>query len=148
MFLSKYHEIFHSPSLNFEHHINITIRKSLNILAFIKRMSRMHSSPSCLCSIYSDFVHLTQKYGVVEIGILIWQCTSWELNGLRTSLRSYAPYFLKIEHPRHGYCSVSRSLNISILSVCHFTSDTIFISSLHNCIMDIPVFLSSIQFQF
>lgn len=57
--------ISYSPALRFEHYINITIRKFLKILGFIKRISRMYTSPSFLRSLYSALVHLTLEYEVV-----------------------------------------------------------------------------------
>jgi len=44
--------IHYTPSLNFKHHINVTVGKALKVLGFIKRNTKQFSTAHCLCTLY------------------------------------------------------------------------------------------------
>lgn len=65
VFLYKYLGIHFTSSLNFEHHINVTVGKALKVLGFTKRYTKQYSFAHCLCTLYFSLVSSILEYGVV-----------------------------------------------------------------------------------
>lgn len=67
VFINKNLGIHFTPSLNFNHHINVTVCKALNVLGFIKRNTKMFSSIRCHCILYFSLVR-----SILEFGVIVW----------------------------------------------------------------------------
>lgn len=137
---------FLTPTLSFEHHINITVGRALKVLGFIKRNTSLFTSVTCLRSLYFSLVR-----SIVEYGIVVWYPylakDQLRIERVQNRFLSYAAFLLKIDHPTHDYSSVRSSLNIPTLASRRVDADFSFISSLLNGPTDAPDLLSSIYFR-
>jgi len=57
--------IYFTPSLDFNHHINITVCQELKILVFIKRNTKMFCSVHCLRTLNLSLVRPILEYGTI-----------------------------------------------------------------------------------
>jgi hypothetical protein len=138
--------IHFTPSLNFDHHINVTVGKALKVLGFIKRNTKSFTSASCLRTLYFSLVR-----SILEYGGVIWHPylakDQLRLERVQNKFLSYASYILKINHPPHDYSLIRNTLKIPSLSTRRLDADSNFIFSLLNGFIDAPDLLSSISFR-
>jgi len=135
-----------TPTLSFDHHINITIGKALKVLGFIKRNTAHFSSISCLRSLYYSLVRF-----ILEYGIIVWHPYFAKdqlcIERVQNCFLSYASFVLKIVLPLHDYSPISACLDIPSLASRRCNADINFISSLLNDAIDSSNLLSSISFR-
>ncbi|XP_060846337.1 uncharacterized protein LOC132926003 [Rhopalosiphum padi] len=146
VFLYKDLGIHYSPSLNFEHHINVTVGKALKVLGFIKRNTNQFSSARCLCTLYFSLVR-----SILEYGVVVWHPylakDELRLERVQNRFLSYIAYIMKIPHPTHDYSLIRSSLGIPMLSTRRQDADERFITSLLGGTIDAPDLLSKICFR-
>lgn len=146
VFLYKDLGIHYSPSLNFEHHINVTVGKALKVLGFIKRNTIQFSSARCLCTLYFSLVR-----SILEYGVVVWHPYLAKdeliLERVQNRFLSYIAYKMKIPHPTHDYSLIRSSLGIPMLSTRRQDADERFITSLLGGTIDAPDLLSKICFR-
>jgi hypothetical protein len=146
VFLYKDLGIHYSPSLNFEHHINVTVGKALKVLGFIKRNTNQFSSARCLCTLYFSLVR-----SILEYGDVVWHPylakDELRLERVQNRFLSYIAYIMKIPHPTHDYSLIRSSLGIPMLSTRRQDADERFITSLLGGTIDAPDLLSKICFR-
>jgi len=133
--------IYYAPSLNFNHHINTTVSKALNVLGLIKHNT---SSANCLRTLYFSLVR-----PILEYGAIIWHpYLKKHQNRLELVQRRFfhhAANLIKKEHPLHDYSLIHSNLNIPLLSTRRSDADIKFISSIINGTLDAPEILSDIN---
>jgi len=115
VFLYKDLGIHYTPSLNFEHHINVTVGKALKVLGFIKRNTKQFSSARCLCALYFSLVR-----SILEYGVVVWHSylakDEQRLERVQNGFLFYIAYIIIILHPSHDYSLIRSSLGIPMLS--------------------------------
>lgn len=130
--------------MNFEYHINATIIKAFKVMGFIKHNTLMFRSANCLCTLYFALV-----CSILEYGLIIWHPyltkTVIRLERVQNRFLSYAPYLLKIEHPRLDYLPIRSNLSILLLSTCRSNADHKFISSVLNGSLDVSEILYEVK---
>jgi len=144
VFVYKDLGIYYTPSLNFEHHINVTVGKSLKVLGFIKRNTKQFSTASCLCTLYFSLVR-----SILEYGVVVWHPylskDELRLERVQDKFLSYIAYIMKIVHPPHDYSLLRSMLEIPLLSSRRHDADEHFITSLLDGTIDAPDLLSNIS---
>jgi hypothetical protein len=138
--------IYLTPTLSFDHHINITIGRALKVLGFIKRNTKSFSSSSCLRTLYFSLVR-----SILEYEAVIWHPhlarDQLRIERVQNRFLSYVAFILGIEHPKHDYSFISSSLGIPSLGTRRTDADHHFITSLLDGSLDCPDLLSSISFR-
>jgi hypothetical protein len=146
VFLFKDLGIHYTPSLNFEHHINVTVGKALKVLGFIKRNTKQFSSTRCLCTLYFSLVR-----SILEYGVVVWHPylskDELRLERVQNRFLSYMARIMKIEHPTHDYSLLRSILGIPLLSSRRQDADEHFICSFLGGTLDDLDLLSKICFR-
>jgi len=87
--------IHYSPSLDFNHHINVTTCKALKDLGLIIRNTKMFSSVHCLRTLYLSLVR-----PILEYGMVVWHPylakDQLRLERVQNRFLSYVSFLLKI----------------------------------------------------
>lgn len=132
-FLFKDLGIYISPSLSFEHHINVTTRRALNILGFVMRSTKSFSSAPSLCSLFFALIRSVLKYGVI-----IWHpylgMDQMRIERIQNKFLSNLSRILKLDRPQLDYSLIRDYLNIPTLSSRHgrIEVDRCFLTSVRN----------------
>jgi hypothetical protein len=138
--------IYYSFTLSFNHHIDIITRRANKVLGFIKRNTKLFSSPTCLRSLYFALVR-----SILEYGVVVWHPylakDQLRLEIVQHKFLSYAAFILGLPNPNHNYTDISHFLNIPPLLSRRKLIDLHFINSLLENSIDSPDLLSQIQFK-
>jgi hypothetical protein len=138
--------IHFTSSLSFCQHIDLTVARSLKVLGFIKRNTKLFTSISCLRSLYFALVR-----SILEFGVVIWHPyhakDQHRLERVQNRFLSFAAYILKINVPNHDYEQLRNLFNIPSLSSRRTKIDSNFLFALLKGTLDAPELLARIPFK-
>jgi hypothetical protein len=138
--------IFYTSTLSFSHHIEIITGRANKVLGFIKRNTKLFSSPTCLRSIYFALVR-----SILEYRVVVWHPylskDQLRIEQVQHKFLSYAAFILKLPSPNHNYSDISYLLNIPSLSSRRNNINLQFIHAFLDNSIDTPDLLSKIQFK-
>lgn len=148
LYLPRLDNIGILPYFTIIHHIYYIIGKVFYVSGFIKRSTKMFNSIVCLGTFYFSLVYLTLEYlNLVTIFSKRWTKAWTYLKYISFQLSLYDIYLYRIfnvNHSRHEYSRLKTLFNIPTLFFHRYDADFRFISSILNCCIDVPCFLSNI----
>lgn len=146
IFYIKDFGINYSPNLCFILHIDMLVNRSLEVLGFIIRYTKLFKFVSCICTLYFFLVR-----SLLDYGSIVWQPyldkDQLRLERVQNKCFNFIALKKNIYHEPHDYSINRQVLNILTLASQHDKADLDFLDSILNGSQDVPELMAAIPYR-